>query len=68
MSNQKPYIEDGQTISWPNEKRQKGKRVSSKHYTENYKLSKQTTLKTGGCSGTVTTSYSTSGTRHVTVT
>jgi len=29
----KPWVEEGQTIQWPNEKRQKDKQRSTKHFT-----------------------------------
>jgi len=35
MDNQKPYLEEGQTIQRPTEKGQKNKQWSTKHYTEN---------------------------------
>jgi len=35
MGNQKPYIEEVQTIQWTIEKGQKFKQRPTKHYTEN---------------------------------
>ena len=63
--NQNPYIEEEQ---WPKEKVQKDKQRSTKH---TYKTKDRVTripLKTGGklrCSGRVSSSCSTSGTRRV---
>jgi len=53
---------------WPNEKGQKDKQRSTKHYTENYRSSNTNPTKTGvkrRCSGRVSSFSSTSGTRRV---
>ena len=34
-----PQIQEGQTTQWPKEKGQRDKQRSTKHYTENLKLS-----------------------------
>ena len=61
------YFEDKQTTQWPKEKVQKYKQRSTKHtYKSKYRV-RQTSLKTGGelrCSGRVSSSCSTSGTRQ----
>ena len=66
--NQNPYIEEEQTTQWPKEKVQKDKQGSTKHtYTTKDRVTR-TPLKTGGelrCSGMVSSSCSTSGTRRV---
>ena len=66
--NQNPYIEEEQTTQWSKEKIQKDKQRSTKHtYKTKYRVTR-TPLKTGGelrCSGRVSSSCSTSGTRHV---
>jgi hypothetical protein len=66
--NQNPYIEEEQTTQWPKEKIQKDKQRSTKHtYKTKYRVTR-TPLKTGGelrCSGRVSSSCSTSGTRRV---
>ena len=68
--NQNPYIEEEQTTQWPKGKVQKDKQGSTKHtYTTKDQVTR-TPLKTG-CelrySGRVTSSYSTSDTRRVTL-
>jgi hypothetical protein len=66
--NHNPSIEEGQTIQWQKEKLQKDKQRSTKH---TYKTKDRVTwdpLKTGGelrCSGGLSSSCSTSGTRRV---
>ena len=66
--NQKPHNEEEQTTQWPNEKVQKDKQRSTKH---TYKATDRVTwtpLKTGvelRCSGRVSSSCSTGGTRRV---
>jgi hypothetical protein len=66
--NQNPYIEEEQTTQWSKEKIQKDKQRSTKHtYKTKYRVTR-TPLKTGGelrCSGRVSSSCSTSGTRRV---
>ena len=63
--NHNPYIEEGQTTQWPNEKVQKDKQRST------YKTKDRATrtpLKSGGerrCSGRVSISCSTSDTRRI---
>ena len=66
--NQNPYIEEEQTTQWPKEKIQKDKQRSTKHTYKTKDRVTRTPLKTGGelrCSGRVSSSCSTSGTRHV---
>jgi hypothetical protein len=66
--NQNAYIEEEQTIQWPNEKGQKDKQRSTKHTYKTKDRVTRTALKTGGelrCSGRVGSSCSTSGTRRV---
>jgi hypothetical protein len=66
--NQHPYIEEEQTTPWPKEKIQKDKQRSTKHTYKTKDRVTRTPLKTGGelrCSGRVSSSCSTSGTRHV---
>jgi hypothetical protein len=66
--NQKPYIEEEQTTQWPKEKVQKDKQRSTKHTYKTKDRVTRTPLKTGGelmCSGRVSRSCSTSGTRRV---
>ena len=63
-------IEEEQTIQWPKETGQKDKQRSTKHCTENKRLSNTNPLKIGGefvCSGMVSSSCSTSDNRHVTL-
>jgi len=66
--NQNPYIEEEQTTQWPKGKVQKDKQRSTKH---TYKTKDRVTripLNTGDnlrCSGRVSSSCSTSDTRHV---
>ena len=43
----KPQIEERQTTQWPKEKGQKDKQRSTKHYTENKRLSNANPLKLG---------------------
>ena len=65
--NQNPYIEE-QTTQWPKEKVQKDKQRSTKHAYKSKDRVTRTPLKTGGefwCSGRITSSFSTSGTRRV---
>ena len=67
-SNQNPYIEEKQTTQWPKEKVQKDKQRSTKHTHKTKDRVTRTPLKTEGelrCSGTVSSSCSTSGTRRV---
>ena len=66
--NQNPYIEEEQTTQWPKEKVQKDKQRSTKHTYKTKDRVTWTPLKTGGelrCSGRVSSSCSTSGTRRV---
>ena len=66
--NENPYIDEKQTTQWPNEKVQKDKQRSTKHTHKTEDRVTRTPLKTGGelrCSGRVSSSFSTSGTRHV---
>ena len=67
--NQIPYIEEEQTTEWPKKKRvQKDKQRSTKHTHKTKDRVTRTPLKTEGelrCSGRVTSSCSTSGTRRV---
>ena len=66
-SNQNPYIEE-QTTQWPNEKVQKDKQRSTKHTDKTKDRITRTPQKTGSelmCSGRVSSSCSTSGTRRV---
>jgi hypothetical protein len=66
--NQNPYIEEEQTTQWPKEKVQKDKQRSTKHIYKTKDRVKRTPLKTGGklrCSGRVSSSCSTGGTRRV---
>ena len=66
--NQNPYIEEEQTTQWPKEKVQKDKQRSTKHAYKTKDRVTRTPLKTGGehrCSGRVSNSCSTSGTRRV---
>ncbi len=63
-----PYIEEEQKTQWTNKKVQKDKQRSTKHTHEIKDRVTQTPLKTGGelkCSGRVSSSCSTSGTRRV---
>ena len=67
--NQKSYIEE-QTTQWPKEKVQKDKQRSTKHTYKTKDRVTRTPLKTEGelmCSGKVSSSCSTIGTRHVTL-
>ena len=62
------YIEEDQTTQWPKEKIQKDKQRSTKHIYKTKDRVTRTPLKTGGelrCSGRVSSSCSTSGTRFV---
>ena len=66
--NQNPYIEEEQTTQWPKEKVQKDKQRSTKHRYKTKDRVTRTPLKTGSelrCSGRVSSSCSTSGTRRV---
>ena len=66
--NQNPYIEEEQTTQWPKEKAQKDKQRSTKHTYQTKDRVTRTLLKTGcelRCSGRVSSSCSTSGTRRV---
>ena len=65
---QKPYIEEEQTTQWPKEKVQKDKQRSTKHTYKTKDRVTRTPLKIGGelrCSGRVSSSCSSSGTRRV---
>jgi hypothetical protein len=65
--NQIPYIEEEQTTQWPKEKVQKDKQWSTEHTHKTNDPVTRTPLKTGGelrCSGRVSSSCSTSGTRR----
>jgi len=62
------YIEEEQTTQWPKEKVQNDKQRSTKHTYKTKDRVTRTPLKTGnelGCSGRVSSSCSTSGTRRV---
>ena len=66
--NQNPYIEEEQTTQWPKEKVQKDKQRSTKHTYKTKDRVTRTPLKTEGelkCSGRVSSSCSTTGTRRV---
>ena len=66
--NQNPYIEEEQTTQWSKEKVQKDKQRFTKHTYKTKDRVTRTPLKTGGelrCSGRVSSSCSTSDTRHV---
>jgi hypothetical protein len=66
--NQNLYIEEEQTTQWPKEKVQKDKQRSTKYTYKTKDRVTWTPLKTGGelrCSGRVSSSCSTSDTRHV---
>ena len=66
--NQNPYIEEEQTTQWPKQKVQKGKQRSIKHTYKTKDRVTRTQLKIGSelrCSGWVSSSCSTSGTRRV---
>jgi len=66
--NQNPYIEEKQTSLWSKEKVQKDKQRSTKHIYKTKDRVTRTPLNTGGelrCSGRVSSSCSTSGTRRV---
>ena len=63
-----PYIEEEQTTQWPKEKVQKDKQRSAKYTYKTKDRVTRTPLKTGDelrCSGRVSSSCSTSGTRRV---
>jgi hypothetical protein len=65
---QNPYIEEEQTTQRPKEKVLKDKQRSTKHTYKTKDRVTRTSLKTGGelrCSGRVSSSCSTSDTRHV---
>jgi hypothetical protein len=66
--NQNPYIEEEQTTQWPSGKGQKDKQRSTKHTYKTTDRVTRTPLKIGGelrCSGMVSSSCYTSGTRRV---
>jgi hypothetical protein len=66
--NQNPYIEGEQTTQWPKEKVHQDKQRSTKYTYKTKHRVARTPLKTGGelrCSGRVSSSCSTSGTRCV---
>ena len=66
--NHNPYIEKEQTTQWPKEKVQKGKQRSTKYTHKTKDRVKRTPLKPRSeleCSGTISSSCSTSGTRRV---
>jgi hypothetical protein len=66
--NQNLYIKEEQTTQWSKEKVQKDKQRSTKHTYKTKDRVTQTPVKTGGelrCSGRVSSSCSTSGTRRV---
>ena len=66
--NQNPYIEGEQTTQWPREKVHQDKQRSTKHAYKTKHRVTRTPLKTEGefmCSGRVSSSCSTSGTRRV---
>jgi hypothetical protein len=66
--NQNPYIEEEQTTQWPKEKVQTDKQRSTKHTHKTKDRVTRIPLKTEGemrCSGRVSSSCSTSGTRRV---
>ena len=66
--NQNPYIEDKQITQWPKEKGQKDKQRSTKHTHKTKDRVTRTSLTPGDeirCAGKVSSSCSTSGTRHV---
>ena len=68
QGNQNPYVKEEQTTQWPKEKVQKDKQRSTKHTYKTKDRVTRTPLKTGGelrCSGRVSSSCSTSGTRRV---
>ena len=68
MGNRNPYIEEEQTTQWPEEKGQKDKQRSTKHTIKTKDRVTRTPIKTGvelRCSGRVSSSCSTSGTRRV---
>ena len=69
MGNQNPHIEEEQTTQQPKEKNvQKDKQRSTKHTYKTKDRVTRTPLKTGGelrCYGMVSSSCSTSDTRHV---
>ena len=70
MGNQNLYIEEEQTTQWSKEKVQKDKQRSTKHTHKTKDRVTRTQLKTGGelrCSGRVSNSCSTSGTRLQTI-
>ena len=65
--NQNLYIKEEQTTQWSKEKVQKDKQRSTKHTYKTKDRVTQTPVKTGGelrCSGRVSSSCSTSGTRR----
>ena len=65
-----PYIKEEQTTQWPKEKVQKDKQRSTKHTHETIDRVTRTSMKNGGelrCSGRVSNSSFTSGTRRVNI-
>ena len=68
--NQNPYIEEEQTTHWSKEKVQKDKQRSTKHTYKTKDRVTRTPLKTAGefrCFVKLSSSFSTSGTRRVTL-
>ena len=68
MGNQNPYSEEEQTTQWPKERVQKDKQRSTKHTYKTKDRVTRTPPKTKGdfrCSGRVSSSCFTSGTRRV---
>ena len=66
--NQNPYIEEEQKTQWLKEKVQKDKQRSRKQIYKTKDQVRRSQHKTGGklrCSGRVSSSCATSGTRHV---
>ena len=66
--NQNPYIEEEHTTQWPKQKVQKDKQRYTKHTHKTKDRVTRTPLKNGdelSCSGRVSSSFSTSGTRRV---
>jgi hypothetical protein len=66
--NQNPYVKEEQTTQWPTEKVQKSEQRFTKHTHKTKDRVTRTPPKTGGelrCSGRVSSSCSTSGTRRV---
>ena len=66
--NQNPYIEEEQTTQWPKENEQKDKQWSTKHIHKTKDRVTRTPLITMGelrCPGRISSSWSTSGSRRV---